>query len=291
MTLDILVGNYIDSMREGPEAKEPKGIGKLLRKNPELRSLKNKGYRSQDQYYKLLDHVEANEIEDNSIIEVARSHDQSEEAGLYMGFIMPEVGHLEPKNPFNKGMNRGQALRFKDQGLPEYGKGLRGLGILALGNVVNAMDGPRETDQTGLEIIDYMNAFGGIPIMGSAAYALYSMFSTKLFCNDENPSERVIQEGPFAMHRNPFYTGILTAGTLGLARMVTAELLRTDDPNYIGVGIMAFGLVYTAKKLNDYVKLDEQGLERQFGQEYTDYKARTNRFIPNPLNLFRKKKK
>lgn len=78
--------------------------------------------------------------------------------------------------------------------------------------------------------------------------------------------DRLVKHGPYALTRNPMYLGHLIF-SLGLA-------LASRSPIAI---ILALGrLVYFVRR----VDLDEDRLERSFGDEYRDYRRRVRRWIP-----------
>ncbi|MEM9263702.1 MAG: isoprenylcysteine carboxylmethyltransferase family protein, partial [Pseudomonadota bacterium] len=82
----------------------------------------------------------------------------------------------------------------------------------------------------------------------------------------KTPSTALLQEGPFARSRNPIYLGMVAIGCgLGFA-----------TSNVFMVALAYVGGVI----LNYFVIAPEEAyLEKQFGAEYTDYKARVRRWI------------
>ena len=85
------------------------------------------------------------------------------------------------------------------------------------------------------------------------------------------PTQRLVQDGPFAYSRNPMYVGTLTIYTgLGLLTGSVAML-----------ALVALG----ALMVHSYVVLvEEPELEARFGEEYRAYKRR----VPRWLSLRRK---
>ena len=120
------------------------------------------------------------------------------------------------------------------------------------------------------------------------AYGMYAMLSTKLFANDGNISKKLITSGPFKMHRNPFYFSLLATVGPMVAHNIVGAIQSGTPGAYLCAALMAGGSAVMVKGLNDYTRADEEILEKIFGKEYTDYKERTPKFIPNPLLLFRK---
>jgi protein-S-isoprenylcysteine O-methyltransferase Ste14 len=87
-------------------------------------------------------------------------------------------------------------------------------------------------------------------------------------------AESLVQTGFFAHTRNPMYVG-------NYLIMLGFVLLYGSLWGYIVI-IPLFTLVYYA-----IVKNEESYLEEKFGQEYAEYCARVNRFIPNFRGLQR----
>lgn len=79
------------------------------------------------------------------------------------------------------------------------------------------------------------------------------------------PPVRLVTTGPYALSRNPMYLGHL----LFLAGLALAT----------GSRIAAAGLVWQAYRLGDRVAVDEERLERIFGDEYRDYVRRVPRWL------------
>lgn len=289
MSLDILVRNYIESMKSGTELDEAIGLGKLLRHNNKLRSLVLKRHKSKKEIEELRKYTLENQLKNEDIIETARKYDCSEESGKYIGFLMPEERLIGLKTDFDKGINEGQILNLKVKGLNKYSKGFKGLLALTLGIIYTSLEGPKLIREDDLETIDNIKYFSLCTSNLGLIYGSGTMLWSKLFNNDENQSKELITKGPFAIHRNPFYFGMSIIMSSMFARTVGIEFFRFDNPNYLGIGIMTAGLAYSAKNLIDYMKIDENILEKQFGKKYIEYKSKTPRFFPNLFNLFRRK--
>jgi protein-S-isoprenylcysteine O-methyltransferase Ste14 len=85
-------------------------------------------------------------------------------------------------------------------------------------------------------------------------------------------AETLVQDGIFAHCRNPLYLGnfFILCG-LGLA---------ADSQLFLLVGVPFFTLAYGA-----IIAAEENYLRQKFGQEYEDYCARVNRFVPRLTGL------
>ena len=81
------------------------------------------------------------------------------------------------------------------------------------------------------------------------------------------PTQRLVQEGPFAFSRNPMYIGTLTMYTgLALTMGSVAMLL-----------LVALG----ALLVHGYVVLvEEKEMAARFGDEYREYQKRVPRWLP-----------
>ncbi len=81
-----------------------------------------------------------------------------------------------------------------------------------------------------------------------------------------HPPDKLVTTGPYAMSRNPMYLGHL----LFLAGLA----LATGSP------IAVAGSLYQWRRLSKRVALDEERIERIFGDEYRGYMARVPRWVP-----------
>jgi protein-S-isoprenylcysteine O-methyltransferase Ste14 len=84
-----------------------------------------------------------------------------------------------------------------------------------------------------------------------------------------NPPPKLITDGPYTYSRNPMMTGlfILLAGIGILFRSVSLVFVTT--PVFMAISILEFKYI------------EEPELEKRFGEEYTEYKKKTPRIIPN----------
>lgn len=103
----------------------------------------------------------------------------------------------------------------------------------------------------------------GIAIAMSGG-ATFSRAGTELEPTSEVNS-KLITHGPFRYTRNPMYTGLLLV-SLGVA------LIFGTVPFFV-VPVILFVLVNFA-----FVPYEEQKMERQYGQQFRDYKARVRRW-------------
>ena len=87
-------------------------------------------------------------------------------------------------------------------------------------------------------------------------------------------AKNLVQGGIFAHCRNPLYVGnVLILLGVGIA---------SNSLLFLGVGLAFFAFAYWA-----IVIAEENYLRNKFGQEFDDYCARVNRFIPNFSGLAR----
>lgn len=80
------------------------------------------------------------------------------------------------------------------------------------------------------------------------------------------PSTAILTEGPYRISRNPIYIG-LTAVYAGIGVALDAPWVWALLPPTLAV--MHYGVILR----------EERYLERKFGQEYLDYKARVRRWL------------
>jgi protein-S-isoprenylcysteine O-methyltransferase Ste14 len=78
--------------------------------------------------------------------------------------------------------------------------------------------------------------------------------------------EQIVQDGPYALTRNPMYLGHLI--------FLTGLTLATRSP--LAAAIAGFHLAWFRER----VQRDEQRLRDQFGTAYVDYCARVPRWLP-----------
>ncbi|HLJ32734.1 MAG TPA: isoprenylcysteine carboxylmethyltransferase family protein, partial [Ktedonobacteraceae bacterium] len=92
------------------------------------------------------------------------------------------------------------------------------------------------------------------------------MLSAKTNVNPTLPSTTIVTEGPYRYTRNPLYLGLtlMYAGITFLANAFWAILLLP-----VVLVVMVYGVI----------KREEQYLERKFGEQYLNYKARVRRWL------------
>ncbi|MGD1947446.1 MAG: protein-S-isoprenylcysteine O-methyltransferase [Croceivirga sp.] len=112
----------------------------------------------------------------------------------------------------------------------------------------------------------------GVLLLGPTLY-LYYRSHKDLGCNwsvslEIRDAHTLTTNGVYRTIRHPMYSAIW------LGNISQALLLQ----NYIAglSGLVGFGLLYFSR-----VKREEQMMESQFGDEYTSYKKKTKRLIPN----------
>jgi protein-S-isoprenylcysteine O-methyltransferase Ste14 len=82
----------------------------------------------------------------------------------------------------------------------------------------------------------------------------------------ERSPDRLLVTGPYALTRNPMYLGHLL--------FLSGLALATGSP------VAVAGLLWQWRRLAARVAVDEERLERIFGQEYRDYVGRVPRWLP-----------
>ncbi len=222
-------------------------------------------------------------------LEHASAYQNSYDAGLCMGFLQPSVeinDSLSVSETFKEGVKDGQIykLKVKRDGSRKYFK----LGCLCLAGLT-LTKAPEYYDQEKFEVMkklsDILNATGAASIL----YGTCVMLKTRLFGNDSFISRKLIKDGPFRFHRNPFYAGLILGGSVctanTLLQNIFSDLLSPTNATF-ALGAIA-SLTYS---LHQRVLKDERVLEKTFGQEYREYKAKTPRYFPAFWKLWQKEK-
>ncbi len=80
------------------------------------------------------------------------------------------------------------------------------------------------------------------------------------------PPDKLVTTGPYAVSRNPMYLGHLLFSA-GVA-------LATGSP------IAVAGFVYEWRRFGRRVRIDEERIEKVFGDEYREYVKRVPRWVP-----------
>ena len=80
------------------------------------------------------------------------------------------------------------------------------------------------------------------------------------------PPDKLVTTGPYAISRNPMYLGHLLFSA-GIA-------LATGSPIAVG------GFVYEWRRFTRRVRIDEERIEKVFGEEYREYRSRVPRWVP-----------
>lgn len=84
--------------------------------------------------------------------------------------------------------------------------------------------------------------------------------------------KELADKGPYALMRNPMY--------IGRFFLILGGIMLTGNPWIIG----GFSIIYYFYMVNR-IKREEEILKPIFGDKYTEYCSRTNRFAPSPKNL------
>ena len=111
--------------------------------------------------------------------------------------------------------------------------------------------------------LGYLFLFGGF---GIAAWAVWHLRSAQTNVPTNLPTTALVTTGPFRTTRNPIYIG-LALSFLGLASLMDAPiamLMLVPVLIVLHVGV---------------VLREETYLEQKFGEDYTDYAARTKRYF------------
>lgn len=287
--IDTLVRQYASGVRKMQRNPPRRGLLRIIgRVSPELAGLNAGMVENIELAQQLIDQQEPRKV-----INAARKLKNHYETGLAIGYLFPretleETADTE-ENDFNRGLKKGQLYKLKVNTKRLRERVSKSVLTLAGGYAFYLYTSPYVFKPENRELAEKIVDCSQTTFWGGLIYGMMPMVVHKLLCNDLSPSNSLITSGQFAMHRNPLYTGMMVAGATALTKMA-AVCYFAENPNWLATGIAALGFGFLCKSFNDYVKEDERILEKQFGQEYRDYKSRTNRFIPNPLNLFKRKK-
>ena len=291
MTLQKSVELFIENIWQGERKKSllEKIAQFTPRYNAELHELAGRVYDNRDQVTEVYDQIDKNDNSDSEAISIAKEINPSYKTGLAIGYIFPDEEFKISDNTFDSGLRKGQVYGLKILGNRERKKTSGGMMLMTGGLIAHSFGSPYAFTQENLAFIEKSSqGTSGFSTL-ALGYGLAVMIHSRLFSNDAHLSNQLKTSGPFAMHRNPFYSGILATG-LAATSFFTAYHLLAENPNWIAPGLIAAGLGMFAHGLHSYTKNDERVLEKQFGAEYVDYKKKTPRYIPNPLNLFRRRK-
>jgi protein-S-isoprenylcysteine O-methyltransferase Ste14 len=80
------------------------------------------------------------------------------------------------------------------------------------------------------------------------------------------PPQRLVTTGPYAVTRNPMYLGHLL--------FLAGVALATGSP------VAVAGLLYQWRRLSRRVAIDEERIERIFGDQFREYRGRVPRWVP-----------
>jgi protein-S-isoprenylcysteine O-methyltransferase Ste14 len=288
-TLDNLVHEYLERFSEPREKSWKEKIMEYYPTyNPELTEVVAKTIRNRHLLKKFDENIESEEDEAAAIL-YAKKEKPSYQSGLALGYLFPDAEITEDTSEFDKGMKKGQVYRLKMFGNKSRRTVSRGLLVLVGSQAANYFAGPYQFREENFELIQSGSLVNSAAIAASLLYGLYPMIRNNLFSNDANLSHKLVTDGQFALHRNPFYAGLMSAA-LCFTASVTATHALSENPEWHVPAIAALGLGMFLKGINDYAKNDEEVLEKQFGDEYREYKKRTPRFIPKISNLWRKRK-
>ncbi len=110
----------------------------------------------------------------------------------------------------------------------------------------------------------------GIPLIGIGfllgAFAVITMFRVGTSPDIDQPTKRLVTEGPFQYTRNPIYISF-TLIYLGITAAMNALAALVVLP--VALGVIHWGVIAR----------EEKYLERKFGGEYLRYKGRVRRWV------------
>ncbi|MEK6831069.1 MAG: hypothetical protein AABX77_03500 [Nanoarchaeota archaeon] len=289
--LERLIREYIDGVWES----NSKSINKkILEKlpltpyNPELTDL-HKGVVKNEKLAEIL-YRTGNSVGPEKIVGIAREKCANYQGGLALGYLFPEENFsIDKDKEFDNGIKMGQVYRLKNHTHQSRRKMTIGLGVSGLGFLLYMKTAPYFFSEENLELNNNIQSFLSKSSLGFFLYGLYPMMRYNLFNKDAYPSKKLITSAQFSVHRNPFYFGLASAISLAFSKMLSTNIL-SENPNWLSAGIVAAGIGFFMKGVYDYTIQDEEILEKQFGQEYVDYKNNMPRYFPNLFRLFRSKK-
>lgn len=257
--------------------------------NPELWMVANRRNRN-------LSEELSNRFEDEDTfyeaINIAAQTSNIREGGLALGYLAPHIPVDEQRvvaSPeFVSGLKDGQIYRLKitrsplDRLLKKVAFFGIGAGMLSSEAQTNLF----KDEATYERFADIRNVLLGVA--GAAfVYGNVEMFRTSLLSNDENISRRLVTNGGFKMHRNPFYVSVSTMIDLAVVANFVLPAIMAERPNYIAAAAATIGALALNILLHRNAIRDEAVLEKTFGTEYTVYKAQTPRYFPAFWNFFR----
>ena len=150
-------------------------------------------------------------------------------------------------------MDRGSLLALR---IAFYG----GLAICALDSLARAPDFP-------LILMGLAVALTGVVLRYLAGAWLGDLWSERL---QISPGHRLIRRGLYQHVRNPSY--------LGLSLVFLGAIIAFQS----GYGLVVF-VIGLAPAVGYRIRLEEELLERNFGEEYREYARHTKRLIPYVL--------
>ena len=98
------------------------------------------------------------------------------------------------------------------------------------------------------------------------AWSVRTMFRAGVDPDPSEPTNAIVATGPYALSRNSIYVSF-NVGYVGIAFMVNMVWPIAVLP--LGIALLYYGVIVR----------DESYLERVFGEEYRQYKARVRRWL------------
>lgn len=204
-------------------------------------------------------------------------------AGLCMGFVYPEATCNLGSQMFMEGFRHGQAYYYRcpsDGMLAAKKLGLYLFVAAFLAGMYGVFEG--QPVQMLAPVVDFIERHGAAFNYGQLSmlgYGLLTMFKTGLFAKITVLPKKLITNGTFALHRNPFWA---SAGAVIMETYVQTSIVDVASgktaPWVAFAGVLGLGIFLGETHVA--VRRDEKSLERQFGQEYLDYKKKTPRYFP-----------
>jgi protein-S-isoprenylcysteine O-methyltransferase Ste14 len=106
----------------------------------------------------------------------------------------------------------------------------------------------------------------GIAAVAMVVMAIHTMHKAKTSIRLDRPAARLVQDGPYAMSRNPIYLGnTLFMIGIGLAAGMVWFI------------VLAVVAAFLTQKLA--IEHEERHLDQRFGKKYRDYSKRVRRWI------------
>ncbi|MBT3181430.1 MAG: hypothetical protein HN337_02860 [Deltaproteobacteria bacterium] len=211
-------------------------------------------------------------------LEAAVHFSNTSDAGIAMGFLNPDTECDVGSPKFYDGFTLGQ-VHYLKMVRPRWEKTLFNASALGMaGGLAMIL---RNTDLSSLpQIVSALErpVIYASALMGTAGFIV--MLKSGLFANDSVPSDKLFTKGPFLFMRNPYYS-LVGAGTgLAVSFSVFTNLVSSTPNAPLGaLTLTSLGTMLYSFCWRRAIR-DEKVLEKQFGDQYLEYKKRTPRYFP-----------